>query len=280
MTDPPDLPPEGYRRAELPHSGPEALLRDSWDMYAREWIAWTRSPDQPDSYLRFHREHFLPLIPAPGRLTLDLACGEGRIARDLKYSGHRVLGVDWSFTMCKAAATHINDPISVIAGDAARLPIADAQVDCVIAFMCLQDIDDMSGTITEIARVLQDGKRLALAIVHPMYSGGNFSMTGNPNDDFVIKRSYFKPELQVSSDTHNSLKVTFFREHRPLQQYVHALLGAGFSIDNYMRSQMRTSPSLGIVFPCSLMSSQHADRDRDRITHLGEKVSTMPTRAF
>jgi SAM-dependent methyltransferase len=151
MTDPLDLPPEECRKIVLPHSSRETLLRDSWDMYASEWIAWTRSPDQPDSYLRFHREHFLPLIPAPGRLTLDLACGEGRIARDLKDHGHRVLGLDWSFTMCKAAATHFSDPISVVAGDAARLPIADAQVDCVIAFMCLQDIDDMSGAIAEIA---------------------------------------------------------------------------------------------------------------------------------
>ena len=62
----------------------------------------------------------------------------------------------------------------VIAGDAAKLPLADSSADCAVAFMCLQDIDDMPGAIREIARVLEDGRQLALAIVHPCISRQGF----------------------------------------------------------------------------------------------------------
>jgi hypothetical protein len=97
--------------------------------------------------------------------------------------------------------------------------------------MSLQDIDDMHRAVAEIARVLEDGKKLALAIVHPMYSGGKFSAADGSKKIFVIKRSYFKPEVRVSHDSHDSLTVTFYREHRPLQAYVKALLAAGFTIE-------------------------------------------------
>jgi len=133
--------------------------------------------------------------------------------------------------MCEAAASHPKASIPVIIGDAANLPIADASVDCVVAFMALQDIDDMRGAVTEIARVLQDGEKLALAIVHPMYSGGKFDTARGSEKNFVIKRSYFKPELLVSHGSQGNLTVTFYREHRPLQAYFSALLDAGFTIE-------------------------------------------------
>jgi SAM-dependent methyltransferase len=221
-SEPPSVPSE---------SGRANVLREAWDAHAKEWIDWVRAPGQPDSYLRFHRRRFLPLVPAPGRLTLDIGCGEGRVARDLQKQGHTVVGVDWSFTMCQAAATHWEDPCAVIGGDAAKLPLADASVDCAVAFMSLQDIDDLPGAVKEISRVLADGRKFALAIVHPMYSGGTFSPPGKTTDDnFVIQRSYFKPELCISSDSRDRLTVTFYREHRPLQAYIQALLEAGFSI--------------------------------------------------
>jgi SAM-dependent methyltransferase len=230
MTDMAVLPASN-QAAAVPADSQATVLRDKWNEHAGEWIDWVRDPGQLDSYSRFHRKHFLSLVPDPGRITLDIGCGEGRVDRDLQAAGHAVVGVDWSVTMCKAAKTHPEVPTSVVAGDAGKLPLADASVDCVIAFMALQDIDDMPGAIAEIARVLEDGSKLALAIVHPMYSGGRFSATGTPDCDFVIRQSYFEPEIRVSQDGRDGMKVTFFREHRPLQAYIHALIAAGFNIE-------------------------------------------------
>lgn len=70
-------------------------LRDAWERNAADWVRWARKPDH-DSYWRFHRERFLDLVPPPGRLTIDVGCGEGRVTRDLKELGHRAVGVDAS----------------------------------------------------------------------------------------------------------------------------------------------------------------------------------------
>jgi SAM-dependent methyltransferase len=212
-----------------PESKLTTVLRDHWNEHAQEWIDWVRTPDQHDTYWRFHRARFLSLVPKPGELTLDIGCGEGRVARDLKLLDHRVLGVDWSSTMCRAAATH-PAPSAVVTADAARLPLADESVDCAVAFMSLQDIDDMRGALKEIARVLADGRKLALAIIHPTYSASG----RNPDDKYEIKRSYLTPELCISMDQRDGRTMTFCREHRPLQAYVNALLEAGFSIEGLL----------------------------------------------
>ncbi len=233
MTDLAVLPRSDRVATRLDEGHRVTVLRDSWDAHAEEWITWVRAAGEPDSYFRFHREDFLPLVPvpAPGELTLDIGCGEGRVGRDLEKLGHKVLGVVWSFTMCQAAATHPSAPAHVAVGDAAKLPLASSSVDCVTAFMCLQDMDDMPGVIGEIARVLKDGKKLAMAIVHPMYSVGIFSATSTSDEDFVVKGSYFQPELRISEDRQDGVKVTFIREHRTLERYIQSLLDAGFTIE-------------------------------------------------
>jgi SAM-dependent methyltransferase len=210
-------------------------LSESWDAHAHEWINWVRAPSRQDSYWRFHRKHFLALVPHAGRLTVDIGCGEGRVGRDLTRLGHTMLGVDLSSTMCRAAATH-PEPQPVVRADASKLPLPDASADCAIAFMSLQDIDDMSGAVAEIARILADDCPLVLAIVHPMYSGGKFAKSKFPvtfrnSNLFIIKRSYFQSKRLVSTDMYGSLRVTLFREHRPLQVYTQALIGAGFNIE-------------------------------------------------
>jgi ubiquinone/menaquinone biosynthesis C-methylase UbiE len=211
-------------------SPPATSLRERWDAHAQEWIDWVRSPSRQDSYWRFHGERFLAMVPSPGRLTLDIGCGEGRVARDLSRRGHTVLGVDCSFTMCKAAANH-PELSRVTLGDAARLPLPEASVDCAIAFMSLQDIDDMPETFKEIARVLEDGRKLALAIVHPIYSRGRFDETReDPESGFVIEQSYFEPGLCISTAKYENLTMTFHRNHRTLETYIQALINAGFGI--------------------------------------------------
>src|ERR1019366_1641955 len=118
------------------------MLRDAWDAHAEAWIAWARAPGH-DSYWRFHRDAFLPLVPTPGRLTVDIGSGEGRVGRDLSRLGHRVVGFDASAVMAAAAFAHPDAAGPVAVADAAALPLPDAVADCAVAFMSLQDVDAM-----------------------------------------------------------------------------------------------------------------------------------------
>jgi SAM-dependent methyltransferase len=238
------------------------LLSDSWNEHAQEWIDWVRAPNCQDSYWRFHRDHFLSLIPPLKReqVIVDIGCGEGRVARDLQLLDRTVLGVDLSPTMCQATASH-DQPTPVLQADAACLPLLSNSVDCAVAFMSLQDIDDMTTAVKEIARVLKDGASLAMAIVHPMYSGGKFSAPGDSGDElFVLKRTYFQPERLESKDSHGSLHMTFFREHRPLQAYLNALTKADLHVQEVLE-----------------LSDEDGDRHRDGIPMFLDIVATrMP----
>ena len=69
-------------------------LGTRWDEQAAAWTAWARAPGH-DSYWQFHREAFLALVPPPGRLTVDIGCGEGRVSRDLRAAGHPEPGTKW-----------------------------------------------------------------------------------------------------------------------------------------------------------------------------------------
>jgi len=217
------------------------VLRRAWDDNAEAWIAWARAPGH-DSYWRFHRDAFLPLVPPPGRLTLDVGCGEGRLGRDLVGLGHRVIGLDASPTMARAAADHDESSGAVVVADAAALPVGNDSVDGVVAFMSLQDVDAMEAAVAEVARVVVRGGWLVMAITHPLNTAGHFADgadgaagTGDDGDDgappFVVAGSWFERRALADTCERDGLTMTFHTEHRPLQDYVDAVADAGLVVE-------------------------------------------------
>jgi SAM-dependent methyltransferase len=213
-----------FERIILAESEP---LAHAWERNAAEWIAWARLPGR-DSYWRFHRDTFLALMPPPGRLTLDIGCGEGRLSRDLKALGHNVVALDASPTAVEAARAADPD-IEVHLADAAQLPFPDSCADLALAFMSLQDVDDAEGAIREIARVLDPGGRLCMAIVHPINSVGQFE-SAEPDAQFTITGQYFEP-YRYRDVIETDVRLVFESWHRPISWYVDALAGAGFLVE-------------------------------------------------
>ncbi len=131
-----------------------------------------------------------------------------------------------------AAATHPDFRGAVLLADAAALPFRDGMADCAVAFMSLQDIDQMEATVLEIARVLSLGSRLVLAITHPLNTAGHFSH--DPDDalrPFVIEGSWFERRALADTCERDGFTMTFHTEHRPLHDYTDTLAGAGFLIE-------------------------------------------------
>ena len=203
-------------------------LRQAWEENAAAWIAWARTPGH-DSYWRFHRDLFLELVPPPAGRTLDVGCGEGRLARDLAALGHEVVGIDASPTMI-AAAREAAPELELDVADAAALPFADASFGLVVAFMSLQDIDDLGGAIREAARVLAPGGRLCLAIVHPISSAGTF-VERDEDAAFVIAGSYLDESRTDATFERDGLTMRFVSRHVPLERYAEELLEAGLQIE-------------------------------------------------
>lgn len=94
----------------------------------------------------------------PGSMVLDLAAGTGQIGRELARRGHRVVSCDQSVDMLAGGA----HPGAVLVATAERLPLADAVFDGVTFGYLLRYVDDTTGCLAEIARVVRPGGRVAM----------------------------------------------------------------------------------------------------------------------
>jgi SAM-dependent methyltransferase len=203
------------------------MLRQAWERNADNWIRWAREPGH-DSYWRFHRDRFIELIPAPGRLTLDIGCGEGRLSRDLAALGHTVVGID-SSPKVVAAARELSPELEFVEADAADLPIESESADLAVAFMSLMDIDDMAGAVREAARVLEPGGSFLAAVVHPINSGHELDRE-HPEDRLVLTENYFDRRRYRDEIERDGLRMTFESVHWTLEDYFDAILGAGLRV--------------------------------------------------
>ena len=155
----------------------------SWEWQADDWARWARTPGH-DAYWLFRDLFFDAIVPTPGRLTLEVGCGEGRVARDLAQRGHTVVALDASPTLTAMAAAA--DPGGrYVVGDAAALPFGDGCFDTVVAYNSLMDVADMPASVQEASRVLEPGGRLCVCVTHPTADAGKFQ-SKQPDAPLVI----------------------------------------------------------------------------------------------
>jgi SAM-dependent methyltransferase len=193
-------------------------LSDAWEREAARWERWTRVPGHDVYFELLNWPAFEALLPPAGRRTLDVGCGEGRGGRRLAAAGHRLAGIDGSPTLL-GLAREAGGYEQLVCGDAAKLPWERDSFDLAVAFMCLQDVDDMTAAIDEIARVLEPGGRLCLAIVHPL---------NRPSERL---ERYFDEQRFADRLEREGLVMTFEGIDRPLEAYTRALSRAGFAIE-------------------------------------------------
>lgn len=102
-------------------------------------------------------------------MALDVACGSGRLALELRRRAPRglVVGLDFSAGMLRVAAEAAPGPLYV-RGDGLRLPFADATFDAVTVAFGLRNFADPGLGLSEMRRVLRPGGRaLVLEFVRP-----------------------------------------------------------------------------------------------------------------
>jgi SAM-dependent methyltransferase len=198
-----------------------------WEEQAQNWIAFARSGE--DSYW-FYRDPFFELVPEPGERTLDVGCGEGRVARDLRDRGHTVVGIDASPTLL-AAAVEADPHGDYRVSDAAHLPFEDESFDLVVAYNSLMDIDDLTGAVRETWRVLRAGSRFCICVTHPVNDAGRFEHD-DPGARFLIDvyrgRRRFDEWLERFG-----VRIRFVGWCYPLEGYTRPLEEAGFLIEAF-----------------------------------------------
>lgn len=216
-------------------------LSQAWKNESHRWAAWARKPGH-DSYWRFHRDQFFQLLPLPGQLTADIGCGEGRVTRDLKRLGHKTISFDISETLVNLAAEADPEGDYRIA-DAAAIPLPDESVDLIVSFMCLQDVDDLTGAVKEMSRILKESGCTCIAIVHPINSAGNFASEAG-DSEFVVQRSYLDEFRYEDTFARDDLEMTFHSQHRPLEAYSRALEQCGLLISAIREHRIGDYPEM------------------------------------
>lgn len=103
----------------------------------------------------------LESLDRPDGPMLDLACGAGLITRPLRERGREVVGLDFNQVACENAQRL---GMTIVRGDAFRLPFADASFASVVSVEMFQQyvLDDVRRILEEASRVLRPGGHAVL----------------------------------------------------------------------------------------------------------------------
>lgn len=109
------------------------------------------------------------LDPRPGQRILDVAAGTGSSALPFAAAGALVVACDFSLGMLRVGKRQAGD-LPFVAGDALRLPFADAVFDTVTMSFGLRNVADMDTALAEMARVTKPAGRLVICeFSHPTW---------------------------------------------------------------------------------------------------------------
>jgi SAM-dependent methyltransferase len=162
------------------------------------------------------------LEPVAGSRVLDVACGHGRLTRELARRGADVAGLDISGKLIgKAQEIDQNEPLGIryVHGDATVAgSLGGGEFDLVACHFGLSDIDDLDGAITAISRALHPHGRFVFSILHPCFGGGK-DISGS----WPTTGSYYDEGRWTAQGARSTLRRQVGANHRMLSTYLNAL---------------------------------------------------------
>lgn len=155
-----------------------------------------------------------------GRRILDAGCGSGPLSAALRDKGAAVTGFDLSAAMVALARRRLGEDADLHVADLSKpLPFADAEFDDVVASLVLHYLEDWSGPLAELRRVLKPGGRVILSTMHPT----GYAMEYPEADYFAVTK--YTEDYIMDGQT-----VWLTMWHRPLHAMSDAFAAAGFRI--------------------------------------------------
>ena len=120
--------------------------------------------------------------------------------------------------------------VRTVAADAEAVPFADQSFDLACsAFGGLPFVGDVGRALGEVYRVLRPGGRLVFSVTHPV----RWAMPDDPSERGLrITASYFDRTPYVEVDAAET--PVYVEHHRTLGDWVRALTGAGFVIEDLL----------------------------------------------
>jgi 2-polyprenyl-3-methyl-5-hydroxy-6-metoxy-1,4-benzoquinol methylase len=165
-----------------------------------------------------------------GRRVLEIACGQGRITRELARRGATVTGVDVSGAMiAKAESAEREKPLGIryVLADVAKPALLRGEVfDVVVCSFGLSDIDDLDGTLANTHRLLRQDGVFAFSILHPCFAGGAEVSGSWPSGGTYYDERWWRADGSLST-----LRQRVGANHRTLSTYLNSLRRHGLILD-------------------------------------------------
>lgn len=244
---PPSLPrphspsPRLFPKPGSPSRPPSAPIphQTDWGHVARWYDEHLSSKDT------YHASVVLPnllrlVAPKKGDTILDVPCGNGYFARAFAKEGAEVIAIDLGKELVAHASRESTPGVRYFVASSDKLPMAhDASVDKAAVVLGIQNIKNVDGTFTEIARALKEDGELHIVMNHPVFRIPRASSWGWDKTTTTQYRRLdaYLSESQETIDMHPGKTaegiapqntVSF---HRPLQWYFKLLGKHGFAVD-------------------------------------------------
>ena len=258
-------PDESIEKPKEAGPKPQQSTAKGWDHVAA-WYDKLVGEGQSD-------HHSAVIIPGTLRLLdlregeqlLDVACGEGVLARAAAQLGVRVTGVDASGRLIDAAKKRGGGLERYETGDARQLDALQlgAEYDAAACVMALMNIDTLDAVFRGVAQSLKPGGRFVAVVLHPAFRApGQTSWQWDeeesagpgrtPKSD---QRQYRRIDGYLTPYSHPIVMnpgaaargrrpLTTTTHHRPIQAYASALARCGFVIESLEEwpSQRQSEP--------------------------------------
>jgi 2-polyprenyl-3-methyl-5-hydroxy-6-metoxy-1,4-benzoquinol methylase len=238
---------------------PRALneeVREIWEQKADFWDARMAEGNL------FHRELVSPaterlLAIQPGEVVLDVACGNGALARRMAALGAHVVAVDFAetFLACARARTVEHaDRIEYCTVDATKrdqlLALGRQRFDAAVCSMALMDMAGIGVLAATLPDLLRPGGRFVFSVQHPCFNSNAVAITGEEglvngllSTSFAVKVSRYLTLPPGKGTGMPGEPVPHYYFHRPLSRLLGEFFAAGFTLDGLEEPQLPDDPA-------------------------------------
>jgi SAM-dependent methyltransferase len=258
-------------RVQLTEVESSRASRTYWDSAAGEYL------EEHGDFLGDERFVWCPegvdeasaqlLGPVRGKRILEVGCGAAQCSRWLAGQGAEVVAFDISVEQLRLGHEldrRTGTAVRTVAANAVAIPLKDATFDIACsAFGALPFVADAEAALREIARVLRPGGLLVFSVTHPL----RWSLPDDPTPAGLrITQSYFDRTPYVEVDDAGT--AVYAEHHRTTGDWIRALIGAGFSIDDLLEPEWPAGhelvwggwgPDRGRLIPGTAIWSAHRD---------------------
>ena len=216
---------------------------DAWRQLSSWWDENIEDGDPFHHYLIF--PGMLELVNCQaGTKILDLACGNGTLARRFAALGASVLGTDISETFIEQAKVRSKGNIryqvldATAATDLQELAKRE-QFDVVVCSMALHDLPTITPLIKSLASLLHKDGKFVFSVPHPCFNMGEIELNFFAEKPSLTRHNYIKPvHLEMKSKPGQPVNQHCF--HRSLTDMFGHFFKVGMLLDALIEPSLST----------------------------------------